>query len=171
MRALGGGNAARALRRLGRDLRARQLDVRLRRLRVRALRAQRRLRLLERGGFVGVVEPDDDLALVHRLIRVDQDLRDALLDLARHRDHVRIDARVVGGLVRRCVSQVPDAEDQRGDDHDPADDEDQQRRAAPLRRLAGLGFGRRRRRAARFADDGPLTRGFGRGFHVTYRLR
>ncbi len=166
-RRLGRGDAAGALGRLGRDLGPGQRDVGLGGPRLRALGAQARLGLLQRGALVGVVEPDDDLALVDGLVGVDQDLAHPLLDLARHRHGVGVDPRVVGGLVRGRVGQVADAEDQRGDHHDRDDDEDQDRRAAAaLGRCSLVAGGRRRRAPAAVGLDGPLLRRcFGAGFH------
>ena len=99
---------------------ARERDVLLRRTRLRLLRGNGRLRLFVLGTLVAVVEPDQDLALVHRFVRIGEDLAHAFGDLARDRHGIRIDARVVGRLVRRGIREETDPPNEDRDQHDSA---------------------------------------------------
>ncbi len=82
-----------------------------------------RLRLTQPRQFVLVVEHDQQLAFVHLLVGVDQNLIDSFGNLAGHGDDVGGNVRVVGTLVGEHVGQPRDAPDDRGDDDDRGNDD------------------------------------------------
>jgi hypothetical protein len=76
-------------------------------------RIARRARFVHALTFVAVVEADQQLTLLHFLIRVDEHLIDAFRYLTRDRILIRIDLRVVRRLVRKREQEKFDAVDQR----------------------------------------------------------
>jgi len=161
---LRGADAAVALHALRGDFGACERDVLLRGAGLRILCLQRRLRLEHRVVLVGVVEPDQDLTAMDRLVRIDQDLVDALLDLARHGHRVGVDPGVVGRLVRERVGEEARAPDQDRDHDDRAEHQNPERRTSPLGAWRLVGPVRRGYSAA-FSGRHAPSRRFGTRFH------
>lgn len=119
------------------------------------------LRLAQLGELVFVVEHDEELSTPYRLIRIDQDLIDALWNFAGNGGLVGGDVRVIRALVGEHETQPRQAPDQREHDDDRGSDQEEiapARARARLFRIGTLGlFGRGPARTVSLPlDDGLL---------------